>query len=207
MSLTKEWDEHYAGDGRIWSGNPNHLLVQEIFGMVPGTCLDVGCGEGADAIWLVGQGWQVTGVDVSLIALERARHAAEAVGAEVNWVQSSLEDLDADLGDAPARFDLVSAFYPPILKTDDHRGEQALLRAVAPGGLLLFVAHEMSGHEPHPDQRFNPDDYVDPALLARYLAEQPGWTIEVHEVRDRQISGGAGAHHREDVVIRARRMP
>ena len=47
----------------------------------PGDALDVGCGEGADAIWLAARGWRVTGVDVSVVALERAARHATAQGA------------------------------------------------------------------------------------------------------------------------------
>src|SRR5690349_24226678 len=63
------WDERYRSADRIWSGNPNPHLVTTVTGLPPGTALDVGCGEGADAVWLAEQGWQVTALDVSAVAL------------------------------------------------------------------------------------------------------------------------------------------
>jgi SAM-dependent methyltransferase len=57
---------------RVWSGRPNLALTEQVVALTPGTALEVGCGEGADAIWLAAQGWQVTGVDFSAQALHRA---------------------------------------------------------------------------------------------------------------------------------------
>ena len=68
-----EWDAMYAERDAVWSGEPNPHLVAEVAALTPGTALDVGCGEGADAVWLARQGWAVTAVDVSQVALERAR--------------------------------------------------------------------------------------------------------------------------------------
>ena len=74
------WDERYSSIPALWSGHVNAVVVTETEALSPGTALDVGCGEGGDALWLAGRGWQVEGVDVSQVALDRAaRHAAEAV--------------------------------------------------------------------------------------------------------------------------------
>ena len=51
-----QWDQRYAGSGELWSGQPNAVLVHEARGLAPGRALDVGCGEGADALWLAEQG-------------------------------------------------------------------------------------------------------------------------------------------------------
>src|SRR5205809_7736595 len=76
-----EWDARYSErDGARWSGRPNGRLVAEVADLTPGRALDVGCGEGADAIWLAQRGWTVTAIDISDLALCRAREAAELAG-------------------------------------------------------------------------------------------------------------------------------
>ena len=197
-SEAAEWDERYSVSERIWSGEPNGALVREVTGMTPGRAVDVGCGEGADAVWLASLGWEVTALDVSQVALDRARVQAADVGATVTWIHAGL--LDADL--PPGAFDLVSAQYPGLRHTPGDDAERALLAAVAPGGTLLIVHHDMSEH-PGRDHDFDPDEWVVPGDIARLL--DADWTVEVDELRDRTITGGGGAHHVRDIVLRVRR--
>src|ERR1700730_7897302 len=105
------WDARYGSAEAIWSGNPNPQLVAEVADLVPGTALDVGSGEGADAIWLASRGWQVTGIDISPVALERAAQLAAAAGEtiadHITWQQADVMVWDP----APKQFDLVSAQF------------------------------------------------------------------------------------------------
>ena len=70
----------------MWSSRPNGRLLAEVADLAPGRALDVGCGEGVDAIWLAQRGWTVTAIDISTVAIGRAREAAARAGAEVQWV-------------------------------------------------------------------------------------------------------------------------
>lgn len=195
------WDERYAGPGPLWSGEPNGALVDEVAGLRPGRVLDVGCGEGGDAVWLAGQGWQVTALDVSGVALARAAEHARQAGVEVAWVHAGL--LEAQL--APGGFDLVSAQYPALRRTPDADAERALLAAVAPGGTLLVVHHAHIDVEHARERGFDPADYVSPAEVLALL--DGGWQVEVDEVRPRAlVVVGAGSHPTEDLVLRARRL-
>ena len=195
-----QWDERYSGMEQLWSGQPNGVLVSETRELRPGRVLDVGCGEGADALWLAGQGWEVTALDVSRVALERAAREAAERGVLVTWLHSGL--VEAAL--PPASFDLVSAQYPALLRTDDNAAERALLDAVVPGGVLLVVHHPAPTVAEAAAHGFHPDDYVGPADVAALLNEN--WQIDVNETRPRHVTAGAGAHHSEDVVLRARRL-
>jgi SAM-dependent methyltransferase len=133
------WDARYGQSDQIWSGNPNTVLVREVTGLEPGRALDLGCGEGADAIWLAQQGWRVTATDISGVALDRAaRHAVAAgVADRVDWQR---HDLGASFPDGA--FDLVSAQF---LHSLGDMPREKILRtaasAVAPAGVLLVVGH------------------------------------------------------------------
>jgi SAM-dependent methyltransferase len=194
------WDERYAGAGQLWSGAPNAALVSEVEGLAPGRALDVGCGEGADAIWLTGRGWRVTAIDVSTIALERATGAADQAGVQVEWICAGL--LDAPL--PSDGFDLVTAHYPALLHTPTRQAEQALLHAVAPGGHLLVVHHADVDIEEAKAHGFDPNEYVSPTDVAALLDE--GWQITLDEHRPRHLSTGAGAGHSHDIVLHAQRL-
>ncbi len=147
---------------------------------------------------------------VSEVALNRAyAHATEA-NVDVNFVPRGL--LDAGL--APASFDLVAALYPALRHTDKHDTEGVLLDLVTPGGTLLFMHHTLDHHHHdhdgeggHEDEgsadRFDPADYVGVDDVRGRLDSD--WAIDVDEERDRSITGGGGAHHVSDLVLRARR--
>lgn len=203
---SREWDERYRGDGddaAMWSGHANGSLVAEVADLAPGTALDVGCGEGSDAVWLASLGWQVTALDPSSVALARARQAAQHAEVEIRWVHGGLVDVAHDLG----RFDLVTAQYPAILKRtgDDGRDPAvvALLDAVATGGTLLVVHHDVEAftNQDH-EGAFDPHDYVQPADLIPHL-DPAAWRVEVNEVRDRPGPLSPKARHVRDVVLRA----
>ncbi|MEU3459226.1 class I SAM-dependent methyltransferase [Streptomyces sp. NPDC006733] len=200
-AVREEWDSRYTERHQLWSGQPNGALVAEVAGLTPGRALDVGCGEGADALWLARGGWDVTALEVSGVALERAAGHARDAGLTVRWVHAEL----ARAALPPRSFDLVSAQYPALLRTPGGVSENALLEAVAPGGVLLLVHHAGMDTEPVRDSGFDPADYVWPSMIAALLDD--AWEVQVDEQRPRVVpDGGAGAHHTDDVVLRARRL-
>jgi SAM-dependent methyltransferase len=195
------WDERYSeGDGSMWSGQPNGRLTAEVTALPPGRALDVGCGEGADAMWLAQQGWAVTAIDISDVALRRAREVAQGNGAAVGWVWG-------DALRAPFRarsFDLVSMQYPALPKAPGEAAVRALLGTVRPGGTLLAVYHDLDEeHAEHMRSRgFDPADYVGADELRALLDD--GFAIESHAVEPR-IDPPPDNPHIADVVLRARR--
>jgi 2-polyprenyl-3-methyl-5-hydroxy-6-metoxy-1,4-benzoquinol methylase len=133
------WDARYSTADAIWSGNPNVQLVEHVAELAPGTALDVGCGEGADAIWLAERGWQVTGIDVSSVALARAAAQAARAGVadRTSWEQADLASWDP----TPRQFDLVSAQFIQLPRDWLQRVHRRLAAAVRPGGTLFIVGH------------------------------------------------------------------
>jgi thioredoxin reductase/SAM-dependent methyltransferase len=201
-----DWDHRYRGD-QMWSGNPNGTLVNEVSGLTPGRALDVGAGEGGDALWLAGQGWSVTASDISQRALDQVGAEAERRGLRVGCHHADANALDAF---GTAAFDLVSAHYAAIPRTPGDRAVDNLLNAVAPGGTLLIVSHDLepmrapAGALAH-SRPFDPDAYVRVDDFAAALAGSSAWDIELHEKRPRTAGAASASHHVDDVVLRARR--
>jgi SAM-dependent methyltransferase len=180
-----DWDERHRDHTRDRAAHPalTHLADE----LEPGRCLEIGCGQGTDAVWLATQGWDVTAVDISGVALDMARSAAAERGVTVRWEQADVTD---SLPDGP--FDLVTTIYPAVPAADGVGA--AMVDLVAPGGRFLGVWH---GPEYSADARargFDPDDYLQPDHVLPHLT---GWALVVDELRPH----GDG----EDRLVLARR--
>lgn len=194
------WDGMYRERPKVWSGNPNPQLVAEASALEPGTALDLGCGEGADAIWLAEQGWRVTAVDVSAVALERAAgHAAESgVREKITFEQQDLSFWRPD-----AEFGLVSAQYLHSPLLDWRASAVAAAAAVAPGGTLLWVGHYPNGRHAGREMLYTEEQLAE-AMEGVFANGE--WTVHVLETRERTVTGPDGeAMPLIDVVLRASR--
>ena len=196
------WDERYAGADRIWSGNPNRRLVEQVEGLRPGTALDVGCGEGADVVWLARHGWQAVGVDVSQVALDRGAEAAErnGVARQCRWIQADLGD-ESDLAALP-QADLVTVHFLHLPEPAFSRVYAAAAAAVCPGGTLLVGAHHPAdvGTGLRNDRLahllFGPERVT--ALL-----DPAEWDIQVADAPTRPETRDGVTHTVTDTVVRA----
>lgn len=198
-----DWDHRYSGSP-LWSGNPNGSLVAEVAGLTPGRALDVGAGEGGDAIWLAEQGWRVTASDISARALDRIGAEAGRRGLPVSCLQA---DANGFQPFEEGGFDLVTASYASIPRTPDHRGIGNLLGAVAPGGTLIVLSHDLEPMHArrHQGIPFDPDAYLPVSDIAATVRATPGWTVEIEEKRPRPAGSATAGHHVDDLVLRARR--
>lgn len=194
------WDDRYRSREQLFSGAPNGVLVAEISNLAPGRALDVGCGEGADALWLARRGWQVAAVDISRVALERAASNGTDVAGRVAWKCADLTTTPPSVG----AFDLVSVQYFPLLRLPNHTALRGLLDAVAPGGTLLFTSHDLGELSPRPQQDFDPSGYYQPDDIAKLL--DSNWTVLINETRPRTAPAPAGTHHKHDTILRAQRL-
>lgn len=202
-----DWDHRY-GEEPIWSGNPNGSLVAELTGTTPGTALDVGAGEGGDAVWMSQNGWKVTANDISQRAVDRIDAIAAERKLAITGSRADANDPDPFDGE---RFDLVTAHYASIPRTHDDRGIANLLAAVAPGGTLLVVGHDLEPMRRPVDtaehsRPFDPDAYVRVDDVAATIASSSDWHVDVHETRPRPTGHTAASHHVDDVILRARRL-
>jgi SAM-dependent methyltransferase len=178
------WDQRYRASGTLWSGHPNPQLLAEASGLPAGKALDAGSGEGADAIWLAGRGWQVTAVDISTVALGRGAVHARELGSElagrITWQQADL----LTWGPQPQSYDLVSAQFMQLPAEKRGRLFERLGAGVAAGGTLLIVGHSPAdlrtgaARPPRPELFFTATEIT--ADLSPSL-----WTVLVREARPR----------------------
>ncbi len=130
---SRGWDRRYAGSGFVWTVKPNRFLVEEAASLPPGRALDLACGEGRNAVWLAERGWEVTGVDFSQVALDKARRLACQRGVSAEWVAADLLDYRPE----PGVFDLVLIFYLQVPADQRRRVVRAAAAGVALGATLL----------------------------------------------------------------------
>lgn len=177
---------------------PNGHLSAEVGSLAPGRALDAGCGHGSDALWLASRGWEVTAVDFSTTALDHARSAADALGAEIarriEWVEADL----AAWTPPPARFTLVVSLYVHVAGSVEEMVAR-LATGVAPGGTLFLVGHLPV--DPATGRRTAAAGQVQVSTGAALSVLDPGgWDVVVAEDRPRAAAGTG-----DDAVIRARR--
>ncbi|ROR95895.1 methyltransferase family protein [Salana multivorans] len=202
------WEARYADAERVWSGRVNRVVAVVASALPPGRALDLGCGEGGDAVWLARNGWTVTGVDLSPTAIARGRAAASAAG--LGEGELRLEAADLATWRAPGEYDLVCASFLQSWPVPIPR-EDILRRAtgfVAPGGRLLLLAHaaapSWSDHAMVHDHPF-PTPEEDLAALALDAAH---WEVLVCETREREATAPDGSPATLlDAVVLVQRRP
>ena len=198
------WEQHYSAKSQVWSGRVNAQLAAIVIGLDSGRALDLGCGEGADAIWLAEHGWTVVAVDVSTTALSRAHAAAESRGM-AERIDFQQHDLTVGLPDG--LFDLVSAQF---LHSTVEMDRIALLRraadVVAPGGTFLIVDHAAA---PPWASKLHHHEFPTAAAVLSGLALDDGQWQRVHVGSvERSVLGPDGQDATlVDNVIRLRRNP
>ena len=135
----RSWDERYAASGLVWSAGPNRLVAAECEALPAGRAVDLAAGEGRNAIWLARRGWHVTAVDFSRVGLDKGARvaAAEELPGAVSWVCA-----DATTWTPAEPVDLVVAAYLQLPADDRRRAVVGAVRSLAPGGALLWLAHD-----------------------------------------------------------------
>ena len=199
------WENRYRTNGRSWSGNVNAALERELSGVTPGTALDLGSGEGGDALWLARQGWRVTAVDISPTALAIGE-AEQRPGDDITWVAADLSTWQP-----PRGYDLVSACF---LHSDVELPREDILRragsAVNPGGLLLIVGHAGVPHWAHAEHEVPDLPTPDDMLAVLFDPESPllaeDWEVLTSALIERTAIGPDGSSGPiEDSVLKVRR--
>jgi 2-polyprenyl-3-methyl-5-hydroxy-6-metoxy-1,4-benzoquinol methylase len=190
-TLAEFWEGRYGDAERVWSGHPNRTLVDVVTGLPVGRALDLGCGEGGDAIWLAQQGWQVTAVDVSRTAITRAEAAAAGAGVPPGRIRWQAHDLATWPGNGTYELVAASFLHSPveIPRSDILRRAAGL---VAPGGHLFLLSHAALppwSRYAHEHEHYFPTPAEEVESLELAATE---WESRIVETREREATGPDG---------------
>jgi SAM-dependent methyltransferase len=194
------WNARYAAaadaHNSVWSVEPNAWVAATIGPLSPGSAVDLGCGEGRNAIWLASLGWEVTGVDFSAAGIDVATSRAQQAGVDVAW-----HVADATTWRATAPVDLALIAYLHLSEDALRRAVAHAVAALAPGGRLVMIGHDRTnvtdgvGGPPLPDILYTPE------LLARAA---DGLVIDTCERVLRPVETADGVRSAIDTTLVAR---
>ena len=195
---SQEWDRRYASAELVWTAEPNRFVVDELQDLAPERALDVAAGEGRNAVWLAARGWQVTAVDFSAVGLDKGRRLAEARDVAIDWVHADVRDYHPEA----ASFQLVLVAYLQLRDAELDGVLRRAATALAPGGVLLVVGHDVTnltegtGGPPDPDVLYTPES------ITRSLS---GLTVLRAERVRRPVATADGHREAVDTLVRATR--
>lgn len=188
LRTVEDWDERYRAASLVWSGEPNRWVRRHTEHLAPGTALDLASGEGRNALWLAERGWQVTAVDFSRVAMDKAERLA--VGRSAG-TRARFRGIVADLRTyrPSERYDLVLVVYHQVPVQERTAALRMAGNAVAPGGRLLVVAHHLDnltkgvGGPQSADVLYTEHDVLDDLRVFPYLV------IRTAERAEREVEG------------------
>lgn len=196
-----EWDRRYASAELVWGRPPNQFVAAEFADAPAGRALDLGAGEGRNAIWLASRGWQVTAVDFSSVAVDKGRRLAEQAKVTIDWQVADVLRYQPPA----AAFDLVLIAYLQLPAAELAQVLARAADALAPGGVLFAVGHDRTNLTDGVGGPQDPAVLYDLDTLAAQLRERDGMAVERAERVRRTVTTADGERQAIDTLIRARR--
>jgi tellurite methyltransferase len=167
-----QWDQRYARPTFIFGKSAAQFLAEN-YQYIPyeGSVLDMGMGEGRNAVFLAQKGYKVTGVDLSSVAVKKSYLLAQEFGVKIKGVVASLKDYKIP----PASFDAIICFY-----WVDRSMTEKIKTWLKPGGVLIYEAHTLRERDRLGSKR--QDSQVDNYLREQELIKLfPGMRILKYE--------------------------
>ncbi len=190
-STKARWNERYDRNMYIYGKEPTAFLKQKMDGLKKGKALVLAMGEGRNAVYLAQNGFDVTGVDISEVAIEKCNELAKERNTTVNAVVVDLTDYD--MGEE--QFDLITKFYyyePSIFPQ--------VIDALKPGGMFILEQFSIDHLKYRETSRFgpsNPDYLVKPNELLEHFK-----SLRILYYEDTVVELDEGMHKGTAAVIR-----
>jgi len=189
------WNEQYAAREYMWKSAPNQFVEQHLTELAPGTAIDLAAGEGRNAVWLAGRGWQVRAVDFSDVGLDKGRRLAADNNVEVDFICA-----DALTWQPDDKVGLVLLSYLQLHQADRETAVRRGASWVGPGGTFFLIAHDKTnlanGHGGPQDLDLCYDLDETAALV-----ENAGLKIQTAEVAKRTVQTDDGERTALDTLL------
>jgi SAM-dependent methyltransferase len=193
------WNEKYAATELLWSSGPNQFVEAYCTNLPPGRAIDLAAGEGRNAVWLAARGWDATAVDFSDVAVARVEEMAASRGVSITAVVADLVDYVP----TPGGYDLVVIAYFHVPVDERSPTLRRAAEALAPGGHLILIAHDLSNIEHGHGGPQDPGVLATPQDIVADLG--PGVVIDRAEVIDRLVDTESGTVAAKDTYVEAHR--
>lgn len=208
MNHEAMWSTRYreAGDNYLFGTEPNHFLARRAALLSTGSnALAVADGEGRNSVWLAEQGLDVTAVEVSPVAIEKARRLAAGRKVEVNFVLADMLAADWPPADFRNAFDWVVGIFIQFAGPAERAHQFAAMKAATrAGGRIL-----LQGYTPKQlDYRTGGPSAVENLYTTEQLRRDfADWSIEELVEYEDEVSEGPGHHGRSALIGLVARKP
>lgn len=195
------WNQRYAQAPQVWSLTPNEFVVEYLSDLPVGKMLDLGGGEGRNALWFASRGWQVENSDFSQVAIEKFLARAENEGL-TEQCTGTVVDATESTACVTAPVDLAVLAYLQIPAADLAQAVSTAAQALTSGGSLFGVWHAREnldggyGGPPSPEVLPTQDEL-------RSAAEAAGLKVTTLTLRNRDVVTCDETHTAIDVVLLA----
>jgi 2-polyprenyl-3-methyl-5-hydroxy-6-metoxy-1,4-benzoquinol methylase len=196
MDQRELWNDRYRDKGAVWGAEPNQFVAEYLEDLEPCRILDVGAGQGRNAIWLANRGHRVTAVDISDVAVAQAREIAREAGVEVEFIAADLAEWEPPT----EAYDLVLLAYIQATAAERKLIHAKARRALAPGGRVFIIAHHLDNLDHGIGGPQSPDRLFDQDMMAEDFA---GFTIEENRSVVRRVDKDGVSGDAIDLLFRA----
>ena len=196
MDQREMWNDRYRQRGSVWGAAPNQFVAAYLADLEPCRILDVGAGQGRNAIWLAGRGHRVTAVDISDVAVAQGRELARGAGVDVEFIAADLAHWDPE----PAAFDLVLLAYIQAPEEARRVIHEKATKALVPGGRLFIIAHHLDNLEHGVGGPQSPERLYDEDMVAGDFA---GFEVEDNKTVIRSVDKDGVTGEAIDLLFRA----
>jgi SAM-dependent methyltransferase len=196
MDQRELWNDRYRERGSVWGASPNQFVEAYLADLEPCRILDMGAGQGRNAIWLGRRGHRVTAVDISDVAVSQARELANDAGVDVVFVAADLARWEPD----PETFDLVLLAYIQADAPARRAIHEKAKKALAPGGRVFIVAHHLDNLERGVGGPQSPERLYNERMVA---GDFDGYDIEDNRAVIRHVDKDGVTGDAIDLLFRA----